>query len=179
LSHAFGCDPAELLQEVSHESRIVTPIEFSRKRNSYMLGRENEMPLYCVTQDADDSSKLTIKICSPAEWRQRPIELASKNDVFAIKAGDYFVPHFSPSSTLYLEPSNNLSPESTVVILNHGAVKIKKIWSVTPTSLQLCDIADIDALKNGKLSRDKLTEVERNSLEGIYKVVGYSDFNLS
>ncbi|MDR1236431.1 MAG: helix-turn-helix transcriptional regulator [Holosporaceae bacterium] len=179
LSHAFRCDPAELLQEVSHESRIVSPVEFNRNRRMEIISRENSMPLYCIAQDPEDSSKLAIKICNPAEWRQRPAELISKGELLAVKAGDYFASHFSPSSTLYLEPSNNLIPETIVVILNKGSVLIKKIWSVTPTSLQLCNIADIDLLKEGKLSADKLTEIERNNIDTLYKVVGYSDFSLS
>jgi transcriptional regulator with XRE-family HTH domain len=178
LSHAFGCEPAELLQEISHESRVITPVEFSRRRRSDMTSRENGIPLYCVAPDATEPSRLAIKICSPSEWRQRPVELSTKNEVFAIKAEGYFKPHFSASSTLYLEPSSNLVPESTVVILNRGEIMIKKIWSITPTTLQLCDIADIEPLKSGKVSRDKLMEIERNSPEATYKVVGYSDFDL-
>ncbi|MDR3151455.1 MAG: helix-turn-helix transcriptional regulator [Holosporaceae bacterium] len=178
LSHAFSCEPAELLQEVSHDSHVVTPIEFNRKRRDLAI-KESSMPLYCVTRDENNSSDLVIKICSPAEWRQRPIELSLRNDVFAIKSASYFKPHFSSSPTLYLEPSNNLAPESTVVILNCGKIMIKKIWSVTPTSLQLCDVGDLEAMKEGSISiKDKLVEVERNSLDVIYKVVGYSDFDI-
>jgi transcriptional regulator with XRE-family HTH domain len=177
LSHAFGCEPAELLQEVSHESRLVTPVEFSRKRKNDLI-RESGIPLYGVAQDSSDPTKLVIKVCSPTEWKQRPSELAARNEVFAIKADVYFVPHFSPSSTLYLESSSNLAPESTVVILNCGKIMIKKIWSVTPTSLQVCDFGDIDLLKVNKLSKDKLVEIDRSSLDVVYKVVGYSDFDL-
>jgi transcriptional regulator with XRE-family HTH domain len=178
LSHAFGCEPAELLQEVSHDSHVVTPIEFNRKRRDLVI-KESSMPLYCVTRDDNNTSDLIIKICSPAEWRQKPIELNSRNEVFAIKAESYFKPHFSSSSTLYLEPSNNLAPESTVVILNCGKIMIKKIWSVTPTSLQLCDVGDLEAMKEGTVSiKDKLVEVDRHSLDIIYKVVGYSDFDI-
>jgi transcriptional regulator with XRE-family HTH domain len=178
LSHAFSCDPAELLQEVSHESRLVTPVEFSRRRRE-LFGRDNGVPLYCVAQEENDSSKMTIRICSPAEWRQRPVELVSKTEVFAIKAENHFLPYFTASSTLYLESSGNLAPESTVVVLNRGKVMIKKIWSVTPTSLQLCDVSDIECLKKGTCSKDKLTEVDRSSLDATYKVVGYSDFDLA
>lgn len=181
LSHAFGCDPAELLQEVSHDSHVITPIEFNKKKKSDNLSRDANMPLYCITADKDDSSLLTIKICSPTEWRYRPTELASKSEVFAIRAESYFLPYFSESSTIYLEPSSNLAPESTVVILSRGNVMIKKIWSITPTSLQLCDISDIELLKNEASSSpgDKLMSVDRRSLDAVYKVVGYSDFNLS
>ncbi len=178
LSHAFGCEPAELLQETSHENKLITPIEFSRRRRSE-AGRESSMPLYCVAANENDSSKLEIKICSPAEWKYRPIELVDKADVFAIKADTYFKPYFSESSTLYVEPASNLVPESTVIILNHGNIMIKKVWSVTPTSLQLCNIGDIELLKNGSSSKDKLMEIDRNSLDATYKVVGYSDFDLA
>ncbi|GHU12465.1 hypothetical protein FACS189449_06160 [Alphaproteobacteria bacterium] len=180
LSHAFGCEPAELLQEVSHDSHIVTPLEFSRKRRQEISVRESSMPLYSVSKDDENSPDLTIKICSPSEWRHRPAELMAKNDAFAIKAESYFKPHFSSSSTLYLEPSSSLAPESTVVILNRGKILIKKIWSVTPTSLQLCDIGDMELLKNGTISsKDTLMEVGRNSLEAIYRVVGYADFDIN
>ncbi|MDR2646479.1 MAG: helix-turn-helix transcriptional regulator [Holosporaceae bacterium] len=179
LSHAFRCDPAELLQEAFHDSSLVTPIEFNRTRKPDLLpSRENSMPLYCIVQDADDEMKMVIKISSPAEWKQRPTELASHNDLIALRAGSHFIPHFSSSSTLYIEPSSNLVPESLVVILNKGEILIKKIWSVTPTTVQLCDIADIDLLKAGKLSKDKLLEVELGSVDVVYKVVGYSDFSL-
>jgi transcriptional regulator with XRE-family HTH domain len=178
LSHAFGCDPAELLQEISHDSHVVTPVEFSKRRRGEPISRETSMPLYRISPDAEDGSKLAMKICSPAEWRQRPGELSSRGEVFAIRAEEYFQPHFSSSSTLYLEPPSNLAPESTIVILERGEIMIKKVWSITPTTLQLCDISDIDILKSGQSSADKLMNVERNSLDAIYKVVGYSDFDL-
>ena len=179
LSHAFGCDPAELLQEVSHDSHVIAPVEFTRKRRHEISSRESSMPLYCVEADKDNPSNLKIKICSPSEWKQRPSELANKPDVFAMRAENYFLPHFSSSSILYLEPTQNLSPESTVVILNNGRIMIKKIWSVTPTSLQLCDISDMELLKNGKSPMDRLMEMDRSTLEATYKVVGYSDFNVN
>ncbi|GHU12833.1 hypothetical protein FACS189449_07240 [Alphaproteobacteria bacterium] len=180
LSHAYGCDQAELLQEVTHESHIVAPIEFNRKRRQELSTRDSSMPLYTVSKESEDSPDLTIKICSPSEWRHRPVELMDKNETFAIKAESYFKPHFSGSSTLYLEPSSNLAPESTVVILNRGKILIKKIWSITPTSLQLCDIGDMELLKNGSIStKDRLVEIDRNSLEAIYKVVGYADFDIN
>lgn len=178
LSHAFGCEPAELLQEVSHDSHIVTPVEFNKRRKTESVIRETSMPLYCISEDQDEKGNLSIKACSPAEWRQRPIELSSKNEVIAIKAETYFKPHFSCSSTLYLEPLGNLSPESTIIIAKNGQIMIKKVWSITPTSLQLCDIGDIELLKNNKVSKDVLMDVERSSLDAIYKVVGYSDFDL-
>ena len=95
LSHAFRCSPAELLQEISHESNVVTSVEFGRKRRSEMISRENTMPLYRVVPSEDNPQKLTISICPSAEWKARPAELMSRSDVFAIKAGNYFKPHFS------------------------------------------------------------------------------------
>ena len=176
LSHAFGCEPAELLQEVSHDSHVVTPVEFNKRRKPENIIRDATMPLYYISDESNGSS---IKQCSPAEWRHRPTELASKSEVIAIKAGSHFSPHFSCSSTLYLEPAGSLSPESTIIALKDGQFLIKKIWSITPTSLQLCDIGDIELLKTGKAGNDKLMNVDRSSLDAIYKVVGYSDFDLN
>ncbi len=181
LSHAFNCSPAELLQETIHESNVVTPVEFSnrtQKKRQEINVRESSMPLYEIVPSKEDQSMLTISICPTSEWKQRPQELRTKSDAFALKANSYFKPHFSETSTLYMEPANNLVPESTVVILNRGQVMIKKIWSVTPTSLQLCDISDMEALKKGNLSTSNLMTLERNALEATYKVVGYSDFGL-
>lgn len=180
LSHAFGCEPADLLQEISHENRVVTPIEFNRKKRTDISYRDNGIPLYSITNDDNDPNKLIIKMCSPTEWKLRPSELMAKAEVFAVKAESFFKPHFSESSVLYMEPANNnsLSPESLVVILDRGEILIKKVWSVTPTSLQLCDMCDIDALKKGG-SQNKLWEVSRDSVDMTYKVVGYSDFDLA
>ena len=80
--------------------------------------------------------------------------------------------HLSLISVIHL-----LSPESTVVILKGDQVLLKKVWSITPTSLQLCDFNDVEALKAGK--NGNLTEIDRRSLNGLYKVVGYSDFDLN
>ncbi|MBE6447234.1 MAG: helix-turn-helix transcriptional regulator [Alphaproteobacteria bacterium] len=183
LSHAFNCSAAELLQETIHESNVITPIDFSsrqqRERQKTNV-RENLMPLYQLEKSNEDGNVvLTLSIRPTSEWKYRPQELASKNDAFAIKADEYFLPHFNVTSTLYMEPASNLSPESTVIILNRGQVLIKKVWSVTPTSLQLCDIADMDILKKGADLNGKLMELDRSSLEAAYKVVGYSDFNLA
>jgi transcriptional regulator with XRE-family HTH domain len=179
LSCAFRCEPAELLQEISHESKLVSPVEFNKNRRIELIARENSIPLHCIMADSENPSKMTIKVSSSGECRQRPFELSSKTELLALRAGDHFAPYFSSSSTLYLEQSTNLVPESIVVVLNKGTVLVKKIWSVTPTSLQLCDISDIDLLKEGKLSKNGLLEINRNDVEAVYKVVGYSDFDLA
>ena len=182
LSHAFNCTAAELLQETMHESGSETSSEFpgkAQRERHKVTSRESYMPFYQLKQNENDPTALTLSILSNSEWKQRPQELASRPDAFALKAGTHFLPHFSATSTLFMEPANNLAPESTVVILNQGQVMIKKIWSVTPTSLQLCDIADMDLLKNGADAAGKLLEINRASLDAAYKVVGYSDFGLA
>jgi transcriptional regulator with XRE-family HTH domain len=179
LSHAFGCDSAELLQEISHESQVVTPIEFGRRKRAEMSVREQSMSLYQIVADKNDPTKFIIEMSTPHEWCQRPTELYSRSEAFALKAGQYFVPYFNPTSTLYLEPSTNLTPESTVIIIDGGTIMMKKIWSITPTSLQVCNIEHIESLKNGTAAMDKLLDVSRNPDIRIYKIVGYSNFDLS
>ena len=179
LSHAFSCDPAELLQEVSHDSHVITPVDFNKRKRPDLMTRDAQVSLYCVSNVGEEGTKLDVKLCSPAEWRHRPVELSSKNEVIAMKAGAHFKPHFSESSTIYLEPSGSLAPESTVVILVENEVMIKKVWSITPTTLQLCDLGDIELLKNGSISEDRLVSMDRRSLDATYKVVGYSDFDIA
>lgn len=177
LSYAFKCDPAELLEEKTHENQVISGVEFSRRKNSEAVVKDRCLPLYCVTQK-EGSGDLAIQICSPSEWRQCPTELAGRSDVFALYAGEYLEPYFNSSSTVYLEPATNLVPESTVIILNCGKIMVKKIWSVAPTFLQLCDILDIEEMKKGNFSTDKLFEIGCNSAEVLYKVVGYANFDL-
>lgn len=178
LAHAFRCSPSELLQEISHDGNVVTAVDFGRRRRNDISPRDCSLPLYKVVPNSSEEGDLKVSICSSSEWKARPAELMGRNEVIAIKAEKYFLPYFSESSTLYLEPANNLVPESTVVILDCGKIMIKKIWSVTPTSLQLCDICDIDALKQGRTPQNDLISVERSGLEATYKVVGYADFGL-
>ncbi len=176
LSHAFSCSPAELLQEVTHDSSVITPIEFNKARRAEMLVGHRGMQLNEIAQSADGSEGLAVRPVSPVEWKQRPVELGDNEAVIAVKANEAFKPHFSESSTLYLDPNASLSPESTVVIIKGNEVLLKKVWSITPTSLQLCDLSEVESLKAGKSGN--LIEVDRRSLNGLYKVVGYSVFDL-
>lgn len=176
LSIAFNCSPAELLQEISHDGNVVTSVEFGRKRRPELLGRDTSMPLYQIAPSEDDPEKLTISICQSNEWKIRPSELMGHSKVFALKSESRFEPYFSATATLYMEQASNLTPEATVVVLDRGQVMIKKVWSMTPTSLQLCDISDIDALKKGEKPHNELVNVDREKLDAVYRVVGYSDF---
>lgn len=176
LSHAFSCSPAELLQEVTHDSSVITPIEFNKARRAEMLVGHRGMQLNEIAQSADGSEGFAVRPVSPVEWKQRPVELGDNEAVIAVKANEAFKPHFSESSTLYLDPNASLSPESTVVIIKGNEVLLKEVWSITPTSLQLCDLSEVESLKAGKSGN--LIEVDRRSLNGLYKVVGYSVFDL-
>lgn len=176
LSHAFSCSPAELLQEVTHDSSVITPIEFSKARRAEMLVGHRGMQLNEIAKENDGSNNLCIRQVSPVEWKQRPAELDDNNTVIAVKANEAFKPYFSESSTLYLDSNATLSPESMVIIFKGSEVLLKKVWSITPTSLQLCDLSEVETLKAGK--NGNLIEVDRNSLNGLFKVVGYSVFDL-
>lgn len=176
LSHAFSCSPAELLQEVMHDSSVITPVDFNKARRGEGLALNRDIPLNEIVAEGEGSANLCIRPVSPAEWKPCPAELADNESIIAIKAKNAFRPNFSESSTLYLDPNAALSPESTVVILKGSEALLKKVWSITPTSLQLCDLSEVEHMKAGKTGN--LMEVDRRSLNGLYKVVGYSDFDL-
>ena len=100
-------------------------------------------------------------------------------DVFAIKSGSHFAPYFSSTAIMYLSAGKDLAPENIVIIApEHGDITLKRVWSVTPTSIQVCDYSKIEDVKNGKISPDSLEILENDSIQEIYKVVGYSDFCL-
>ena len=180
LAKAFNCEPAELLQEGDHDGRSISPIEFSKRKKAESFSRENTMPLYFIGRDENDENKLTITIASVNEWKNRPSELVGRDRAFALRADEYFMPYFEKTSTLYLEPAGTLVPEATVVLLSCGEITIKKVWSVTPNSLQLCDMLDIEKMKKGEVDvNDKIINVTHSDIDFIYKVVGFSDFKLA
>lgn len=176
LSHAFSCSPAELLQDTMHESSVITPVEFNKVRRGTEFGFSSlpkELQLNEVVKTSDTDDTLCIRPVNPTEWKQCPSELSYCENVIALKAGEAFEPRFSKSSVLYLDASATLAPETTVVGLSGNKVFLKKIWSITPTSLQLCDISDIEALKAGK--DVELLQLSRDSLNELYKLVAYFD----
>lgn len=126
LSHAFSCSPAELLQEVMHDSSVITPVEFNKARRGEGFILNRDITLNEISIDNSDSGNTCIKPVTPAEWKQCPAELLDCDNVLAVKAKDVFKPHFSESSTLYLDASAPLSPESTVVVLKGSEVLLKK-----------------------------------------------------
>lgn len=176
LSRAFRCSISELLQETSHDDNLVTSLNFGKKGRGHIANKDAMIPLYKIIQNME--GHLILVICSSNEWKQRPLEFLGRDKVFAVEAEEFFKPHFSSSSTLYLEQSDTFSPESTIVILDHGDVLIKRVWSVTPKIMQFCSLPDLEKLKRGENPEGLLTEVSRDAFDTIYKVVGYSDFCL-
>jgi transcriptional regulator with XRE-family HTH domain len=199
LSGAFNCDPAELLVDKIHEESALLPAEI-RLRRSEMFGQRHDgslanrasdafcdLPVY-ILQQGDQEGKAELKMDTAIEMRHRPAELAGKREAFALKVGAHFRPYYSDSSLLWLNPSPQVAPEATVLIVTEGGeALLKKIWSVTPTSLQVCSIEHFEALKSGKSesccgtalpSKEKaLIELDRNSLHAVYRVVGSMDLS--
>lgn len=192
LSHAFGCDPSELLQEVSHNKRVVTPVDFTARTRNFNLLRQNtfdrhrqqtgpmkDIPVYCLSKEStENGDRVVLLRTAPVDWRYRPVELAGK-DVFAIKSGTHFKPYFTSTAILYLTGNRNLSPESTVIIApNSGDIMLKKVWSVTPNSIQVCNFDEIEGLKKGAISPDRLVTLENDNIQELYKVIGFADFDV-
>lgn len=189
LSHAFGCEPSELLQDVSHDKQLASGFPFANSAKTLKVLRnpnyqgtcQNEhlkdVPVYCLsTETTDDGERIVLLRSAPVDWRYRPVELAGK-DVFAIKSSVYFKPYFSETAILYLSGAKNYAPESSVVLAKkNGNISLKKVWSVTPTNIQVCGFGDLDDLKSGRASADKLEMINNDDLSEIYRIVGFSDF---
>lgn len=182
LSHAFACDPAELLQETSHDSRIITPVDFTRKgRMSFRSSAEKaidnvkEIPVY---QMSKSDNTLKINMDTPVDWRRKPVEFSAHKDVVAVTSDVAIDPYISMNSVVFLKPTGNeISPESTILVVQDGNVMIKKVWSVTPTSLHVCDISEMESLKIGKVdAQTRLMELNKSSVSALYRVLGYLVF---
>ena len=193
LSHAFGCDPSELLQDNErHDVKKAISSMHLRSRSNGLLkpfpfasqktfeGPMKDVPVYCLSKEStDDGDKVMLLRTAPVEWRYRPVELVGK-DAFAIKSGSYFKPYFSSTAIIYLAGNKNLAPENTVIITpENDNIMLKKVWSVTPTSLQVCNFDEIEGLKNGTISTSHLLTINNNQIKEIYKVIGFCDFDVA
>lgn len=203
LSSAFNCDPAELLVDKIHEESALLPTEI-RLRRGEMFGQHHDgvsasrtveafcdLPVY-VLQEGNSEGSVELKMDTAVEMRYRPMELSGKREAFALKTGPYFRPHYSETSLLWLTPSVQVSPEATVLIVTEtGEALLRKIWSVTPTSLQICSIDCLETLKSGRgetacsaenivslaSKGDALVELDRKTLRAVYRVVGSLDLS--
>ncbi|MDR0661777.1 MAG: helix-turn-helix domain-containing protein [Holosporales bacterium] len=203
LSGAFGCDPAELLVDKIHEESAILPAEI-RMRRGEMFGRSLEgspitrsvegardLPVYALCAGASEGT-VELKTEAAVEMRHRPAELAGKRDAFAARAGAYLHPHFTETTLIWFVPASPVSPEATVLlVLETGQVLLRKVWSVTPTSLHVCSLDPFEELKSGKTSAvckaknpsshvtkdDGLIEIDRHVLRTAYRLVGTLDLS--
>lgn len=191
LSSAFGCDPSELLQDTQHDGRYSgRSVVVSKARAAGLLKQYNvanrstneqwkDVPVYTLTKESTDSGDMVMLLrTSPVDWRYRPVELIGK-DVFAIKSGTYFKPYFSDTAILFLSGNRSFAPENTVVVAREGEdISLKKVWSVTPNGIQVCEYNKIEGLKNGTVPASELIDISMDEIREIYKVVGFADFDV-
>jgi transcriptional regulator with XRE-family HTH domain len=202
LSNAFSCDPAELLVDKIHEESALLPTEI-RLRRGEMFGQHEgisvsrtteifcDLPVY-VLQEGRHEGSVELKMDTTVEMRYRPMELSGKREAFALKTGIYFHPYYNETSLLWLNPTTQVSPEATVLIVTEmGEALLRKIWSVTPTSLQVCSIDYFETLKSGKneaicaaknvvplaSQEEALIELDRKTLHAIYRIIGALDLS--
>ncbi|MDR1267222.1 MAG: helix-turn-helix transcriptional regulator [Holosporales bacterium] len=201
LSGAFGCDPAELLVDKIHEESSLLPAEI-RVRRGEMFGRGFntdqrkptevlcDLPVHLLQPGTSEGS-VELNRETVVEMRHRPMELFGKRQAFALKAGPHLLPYYTASSLLWLDTLPSVVPEATaLLVMSTGRVLLRKVWSVTPTSIQLCALDRFEAIKNGKVEAarktgtpshvtksDGLEEVDRATIGAIYCVVGVLDLS--
>ena len=187
FAEAFNCDVNEFTADM--DKPFTYPMaeaeaaknKRASKRTSFVdpfriTYLKRDVPAYVLSNEGD--GKLFLKRTAPHEWLFRPIEFLDKT-VFAILCKDNFKPYFSEKGILYVNGDTNFSPENNVLVCrDNGQVVLKKVWAVTPNSLQLCDYNEIYNLKSGIADSSKLENISRDNLGEIYKIVGYSDFNI-
>lgn len=191
LSKAFGCDPAELLQDTVHDESVLIATATRKLRNGFFAKESRkdkkeyncDLPLYKLTEE---DNKYVIDMNVRFDLCARPIELDGQEDAIAIIAEQSFAPYFPEGSHVLLSKSSTCIPENTVVVVTkNNNVLLKKVWSVTPNSIQLCDISKFEALKNGTIKTAvssnvvsidpscSLIEITADEVSAIYNVVGY------
>ncbi len=208
LSKAFGCDPAELLQDyadspngmavpssnyVPVSSRYLSKGALGGVRSKSMLETRADMPVYEIS--CLQRGGLSIQPVS-GEFRFRPVEFVNHSDAIVVRTDGYLYPQFNKTSLIYAMPNYNLLPEAMVlVVLSDDSIIFRKVWSITPNTIQLCAFDKIDLLKSGKCdsspvkygledspfgcSDDKvLIEVNRSSIKEVYAIAGHMDTSL-
>lgn len=191
LSKAFGCDPAELLQDTVHDESVLIS-NATRKIRSNFFSKENrkekkefrfDLPIYKLESE---NGTFTIDMNVISDFSPRPIELDEKNDAICIISESSFSPYFPDGAKIFLMKEDVCTPENTVMIVtDDNTVLLKKVWSVTPNSIQLCDLSKFEDLKSGKIqcsvssnvihldSNSNLVEISSNQISAIYNVIGY------
>lgn len=189
LSKAFGCDPAELLQDTVHDESVLIANATRKLRTTFFTKEAKkdkkeynfDLPVYKLSRENDN---FTIDLNVRVDLCARPISLDGQDDAIAIVAEHDFAPYFPEGSHIFLNRETACNPENTVVVITtDNCVLLKKVWSVTPNSVQLCDIDKFDDLKQGKaktssnvVSIDQsssLTEIASDKISSIYNVLGY------
>lgn len=200
LSQALDCDPAELLQDTVHdenafvssaEIRKIRTLNFAREKNRREARTEVRFDLPMYELETSNSDYPTIDLEQKAGFRNRPIELTNEKDSICVISDKGFENLFPEGTHLFLVSKKNYAPETTVfIITNDNRVMLKKIWSVTPNSIQCCDVDKFAMLKgndiaitsnavNGSnvVSFDNystgLIEVKNSDVKNIYQLVGY------
>lgn len=190
FSKAFNCDKSELSKYMDETynypmcSESELPVERKNTRKItgcgyYDLYRvstpKKDVPAYSLTKN--ESGKTELRRTPPEAWLFRPSALLGKT-VFAILCKNDFVPFFSEKGILYVNGDQSFIPEDDIVVCYNGTVKLKKVWAVTPNTLQICDYDKFTDLKDNKIDMSILENLDKNNLPELYKVVGYSDFKI-
>ena len=201
LSQALDCDPAELLQDTVHdenafvssaEIRKIRTLNFAREKNRRESRTEIrfDLPMYELSP-ASNSGYSKIDLEQKAGFRNRPVELTNERDAICVISNKSFENLFPEGTHLFLVNRRNYSPETTVfIITNDNHVMLKKIWSVTPNSIQCCDIDKFSTLKGNDVTitsnavnagnvvsfdnySSALIEVKNSDVKNIYQLIGY------
>lgn len=171
LSIAFQCDPAELLQEVSHDCAVIAPVEFSKKK-SFRFDEPKDTQVY-VVEDVEGVFELT-PLEDVTEYLPRSVSHVDGIMIIRMieEKGSVKV-----KKSFFVTQEGALSPACKVILVSSkNAPKKMVVWSITPTSVQLCDEAIFDKIINGLDTVDgKITEVKNNTSDALYQIKAYME----
>jgi len=200
LSQALDCDPAELLQDTVHdenafvssaEIRRIRTLNFAREKNrrEARLEPRFDLPMYELVPSSS-SEYPSLDMEQKVGFRNRPVELLEEKDAICVIADKSFENVFPEGTNLFLVTRKIFSPETTVLIItSEKKAMLKKIWSVTPNSIQCCDVDKFSILKGNDISlsstvnganvisldnySSNLIDVKLSDVSAIYQLVGY------
>ena len=182
LTHALGCEAAELMQAPPMITGKFSPAGAGHTQTAAMTGSNaatfgrshqpsgRDLPVYgkmknlmCETNNDDTGNAIDFK--KPIDWLQRPSDLSGVDAAFAFYINDRTMfPKFTNGDIVITHPYRPPTENSYVVIVtNENDAFVRQFISWTPQEIRLKAFT----VENGS----DITSYNLSELKGVYRVL--------
>lgn len=182
LTHALGCEAAELMQAPPMITGKFSPtggVPLSHASQAHGGGStrgsasNRDLPVYGKTSFfgpdlSATEAKNQIDFKKPIEWIQRPTELSGVDAAFALYINDKAMyPKFSQGDIVVTHPYRPPTEGSYVVVVKHESeVMVRQFVAWTPTEVVLKQFTCVNGAYQEVVSNENIS-----ALKGIYRII--------